>query len=357
MEEKTMEMLKYVHSKGGSAKISEMREKVPSFEPRIIGVICSGNEPLCRLDGLSVTITEYGKKALETGAFPEPEDDEPSEPTEPTAPEPPKPEPKTVKTSFVETDKEVEKLVYSIEHGKNSLLIGPSGCGKSFLVEEVAIAFGKKLWTVNCDVELDKTELVGHYEIVTDEKGDTKMLWVDGILPMAMKRGDWIVLDEVNMARPEVMSVMHAALDHRRTLTLKEHGNEEVVAHKDFRIFGSMNPNYIGTGVLNFAFRRRWHIIIEMDYLPQDDERRLLKDRTGINDDIAYKCVRIAKDSRKMHADAKHDVSISTAHLLEFAELLKTGLFSPIDCAKLAFCLEDDEGTMQDILNIVRSYF
>jgi nitric oxide reductase NorQ protein len=215
----------------------------------------------------------------------------------------------------------------------------------------------KKLWTVNCDVELDKTELVGHYEVITDEKGQPKTQWVNGILPMAMTNGDYVVFDEVNMARPEVMSVLHQALDHRRTLTIKEHGNEEIKAHSDFRVFASMNASYAGTADLNYAFRRRFGIIIGMEYLDRRQEKKLILERTGVDDITAENLIKIATDTRRQEADGKISHSVSTAHLLEFAEMLKLGLFTPLECARVTLNLDDDEATRQDILNVVRSYY
>jgi len=259
---------------------------------------------------------------------------------------------KTPKTAFVETNNEVSLMMYGIENQKNVLLKGPTGCGKSFLVEEMAKHYGKKLYTVNCDVELDKTELVGHHEIEDDETS-----WIDGILVIAMKEGAWIVFDEVNMARPEVLSVMHQILDFRRTLTIKEHHNEEIKAKDGFRVFASINPNYCGTTELNYAFRRRFNLIIDMDYLLKHSENKLIQNNTGLNPEQSLKLVNIANDTRTMQKDGKLTHSISTAHLLEFAEMLVANNYKPIDCARVTLNVSDDFGEMEDILNVVKNYF
>jgi nitric oxide reductase NorQ protein len=358
MKESCLESLRYIATRPeGKAKISELKEEFSPpkghFEPRVIGALCAGTSPNCRLEGAYLVITEFGKKNL--ARYEGKEISPPSSDVEP--PKPPKPKPETIKTGFVETNQEVAIMLEAIKAGKNILCVGPTGSGKSFLIEEISGAQKKKLWTVNCDVELDKTELVGHYEIITDEKGQPKTQWVKGILPMAMENGDYVVLDEVNMARPEVMSVLHQALDHRRTLTIKEHGNEEVKAHPEFRIFGSMNAGYAGTAELNYAFRRRFQRIITMDYLSAEREKRLIINRTGIDDDDAHKLVSIGRDTRKLEADGKLSHSVSTAHLLEFAEMLKLGTFSAMECARVTLCVDDDEGVKQDIMNIVRSYY
>lgn len=347
----------------GEILISDLKVKYidkigKDFNPRIIGALCAGETPNCNLKGSRLKITEKGKENL--GLPVELDDSEPATTTTKTTtakPSKPKPKARTVKTDFVETNNEISLIIYAVDEGKNCLLSGPTGCGKSFAIEEVAKVEKKKLWTVNCDVELDKTEIVGHYEVVSDGDGNTETRWVRGILPMAMENGDWIVLDEVNMARPEVMSVLHQALDHRRTLTIKEHDNEEVKAHPDFRVFATMNPEYSGTAELNYAFRRRFEVIVDMDYLSSPKEKALIEKRTGVNSITSTRCMGIARDARKLFTDGKVSYPVSTAHLLEFASMMAKECFTAQECARVTLNISDNPDENQDILNVVRSYF
>ena len=69
--------------------------------------------------------------------------------------------------------------------------------------------------------------------------------WHDGPLVHAMKQGSFLLLDEINMADDAVLERLNSVLEPGRTLTLAEKGGdvvEEIVAHKDFRIFATMNP-------------------------------------------------------------------------------------------------------------------
>ena len=69
--------------------------------------------------------------------------------------------------------------------------------------------------------------------------------WVDGPLVLAMKEGDIILIDELNLAEDAVLERLNSALESSRTLTLAEKGGktaEVVVAHPDFRIIATMNP-------------------------------------------------------------------------------------------------------------------
>ena len=70
-------------------------------------------------------------------------------------------------------------------------------------------------------------------------------LWEDGVLVEAMKKGDMILIDELNLAEDAVLERMNSVLDVGRTLTLAEKGGEPpeiVTAHPDFRIVATMNP-------------------------------------------------------------------------------------------------------------------
>ena len=45
--------------------------------------------------------------------------------------------------------------------------------------------------------------------------------WVNWVLAEAMLKGYWLVLDELNMALPEIAAVLHSVMDDRRILVLE----------------------------------------------------------------------------------------------------------------------------------------
>lgn len=254
-------------------------------------------------------------------------------------------------TFFIPSGNEVEAIEYSIRNVKNTLLVGPTACGKTTLIEVIAKKKGKKIYTVSCDIELDKSELVGHYEVK-----DGSTVWVEGIVPFCMKNGHWLVFDEINAAKPEVLTVLNSALDHRRRLIIKEHENEVVEAHPDYRVFATMNPNYIGMMELNEAFRRRFQVVIKMDYLETRKEKKLLMRKTGIDKNMADILVKIANDSRVMHEKGRLSKPLSTAHIIEMADMIMDG-FEPRVAATFTLNTGDDNEEQIDIMNIVKNYF
>jgi MoxR-like ATPase len=86
-----------------------------------------------------------------------------------------------------------------------------------------------------------------------------------GSLPKALGHGLWLLLDEVNLAEPQVLERLNATLEKPRGLVLTEGDGRiygpggDVPVHPQFRIFATMNPaEYAGRSVLSAAFRDRW---------------------------------------------------------------------------------------------------
>ncbi len=88
--------------------------------------------------------------------------------------------------------------------------------------------------------------------------------WQDGLVVTAMKRGWWVVLDELNLAEPQILERLNPVLEAVPTLVLTEHDNSLLgpgghPVHPDFRLFATMNPaEYAGRSALSPAYRDRW---------------------------------------------------------------------------------------------------
>ncbi len=88
-----------------------------------------------------------------------------------------------------------------------------------------------------------------------------KFEWRDGIIIEAMKKGQWVVLDEINLAEPAVLERLNSLLDADRSVVLTEHLGERVKADSRFRVFATMNPatnDYGGRKELSPAMRNRF---------------------------------------------------------------------------------------------------
>lgn len=89
----------------------------------------------------------------------------------------------------------------------------------------------------------------------------------EGSLPKAMRQGWWFLLDEMNLAEPQVLERLNSVLETPRSLMLTEGDGTvfgpkgDVQVHDRFRLFATLNPaEYSGRSVLSPAFRDRWSV-------------------------------------------------------------------------------------------------
>jgi len=67
--------------------------------------------------------------------------------------------------------------------------------------------------------------------------------FVDGSLVKALRRGDWLLLDEINLAAADTLESISGLIREGGSITLPEKGDLEAIKpHPDFRIFACMNP-------------------------------------------------------------------------------------------------------------------
>jgi midasin len=71
--------------------------------------------------------------------------------------------------------------------------------------------------------------------------------WCDGVLLQAVKNGDWVLLDELNLAPQAVLEGLNAILDHRAEVYIPEL-DRTFECPRSFRVFGAQNPLLQGGG-------------------------------------------------------------------------------------------------------------
>ena len=82
------------------------------------------------------------------------------------------------------------------------------------------------------------------------------------------------MLDEINMAKNESLSVLHATLDFRRIIDVP--GYDRITLSPCTRFIATMNYGYAGTRELNEALASRF-MVINMPVISADSLEKLLK--------------------------------------------------------------------------------
>ncbi|KEF59451.1 uncharacterized protein A1O9_04295 [Exophiala aquamarina CBS 119918] len=98
------------------------------------------------------------------------------------------------------------------------------------------------------------------------ERSDKNQIFsfVEGRLVQAVRDGEWLLLDEINLASPDtldaIISLLHNGDDEKPSLLLAESGKiESVTANPNFRVFAAMNPaTDTGKKDLSLALRSRF---------------------------------------------------------------------------------------------------
>ena len=115
-----------------------------------------------------------------------------------------------------------------------------------------------------------------------------------------MRKGWWIVLDELNLAPSDVLEALNRLLDDNRELFVPEL-QETIAPHPHFALFATQNPpgvTYGGRKTLSKAFRNRF-MEIHVGDIPDDELRIILNKRCAVAPSYAAKIVEVMRELQR----------------------------------------------------------
>ena len=120
------------------------------------------------------------------------------------------------------------------------MLEGSPGIGKTSLVDALSVKLKRKITRINLSDQTDIADLFGaDLPVEGGEAGHFQ--WRNGPFLNAMEQGQWILLDELNLASQSILEGLNAVFDYRNQVFIPEL-NRTFSLHPDTRIFACQNP-------------------------------------------------------------------------------------------------------------------
>ena len=163
----------------------------------------------------------------------------------------------------------LNRAVTALLEGENLLLCGDKATGKNILAENLAWIFVRPVYDISFHVNTDSSSLIG-----TDTFVNNEVKLREGPIYQCARWGGFGILDEINMAKSDAVSVLHGVLDFRRILDVP--GYDRISLHPAARFIATMNYGYAGTKELNEALVSRF-MVINMPSLTMERMYQILK--------------------------------------------------------------------------------
>lgn len=157
-----------------------------------------------------------------------------------------------------------------------------------------------------------------------------QLVFQEGALVQAVRKGYWVVLDELNLAPTDVLEALNRLLDDNRELFVPEL-QETIRPHPHFMLFATQNPPgavYGGRKVLSKAFRNRF-MELHIGDIPDDELKTILNTRCEIAPSYCIKLVEVMRELQRRRqgsrAFAGKDGYITARDLFRWANRQSTG--------------------------------
>jgi MoxR-like ATPase len=203
-------------------------------------------------------------------------------------------------------------------------ITGLSGNGKTTMVEQVAAKLKRECIRVNISIETDEDDLIGGNTL-----HDGNVIYREGPVLMAMRRGAVLLIDEIDRGSNKLMC-LQSILEGKPFFNKKT--GEMIYPEKGFTIIATANTKgrgtedgrFIAAQILDEAFLERFPITVEQEYPSVAVEKRIINNKMEfygrIDTDFADKLVNWAKIIRKTFVEGGVDEIISTRRLVNIVQ-------------------------------------
>jgi len=233
-------------------------------------------------------------------------------------------------------------ILAGFKYNRRVIIQGYHGTGKSTHIEQVAARLNWPCVRINLDSHISRVDLIGKDAIVLQD-GKQITEFQPGILPWALQNPVALVFDEYDAGRPDVMFVIQRVLEAEGKLTLLDQ-KSIIKPHMAFRLFATANTIglgdttglYHGTQQINQGQMDRWNVVATLNYLPHDEEVRIVLARvqnfdTDEGRETLSSMVRMASLTRQGFMSGDLSTVMSPRTVINWAENIE--IFGDIDYA------------------------
>ena len=200
-----------------------------------------------------------------------------------------------------------------------TFISGLSGNGKTTMVEQVCAKLKRECMRVNVSIETDEDDLIGGNTLV-----DGNVVYREGPVLTAMKRGAILILDEIDRGSNKLMC-LQAILEGKPYFnkktgeTVYPKAGFNVIATANTKGRGSDDGKFMSAQILDDAFLERFAITVEQEYPALKIEKQIIlnkMEKVGkVDEEFADKLVTWADIIRKTFYDGGVEELISTRRL------------------------------------------
>lgn len=200
-------------------------------------------------------------------------------------------------------------------------ITGLSGNGKTSMVEQVCAKTGREMLRVNISIETDEDDLIGGATLI-----DGNVVYREGPVLTAMKRGAVLLLDEVDRGSNKLMC-LQSVLEGKPYLNKKTgevvHPAQgfTVVATANTKGRGTDDGKFIAAQIMDEAFLERFSITVEQQYPSVTVERKIITNYMAkyncLDESFADQLVNWADIIRRTFAEGGIEEIISTRRLVD----------------------------------------
>ena len=179
-----------------------------------------------------------------------------------------------IRKIIIGQDVVVEQALIALFGGGNCLLVGVPGLAKTLLISTMSRALDLKFSRIQFTPDLMPSDVTGTDVIQDDpDTGQRRLTFMPGPVFTNV-----LLADEINRTPPKTQSALLEAMQERR-VTVQGRTYE---LDPPFFVFATQNPIELeGTYPLPEAQLDRFMLLVNLDYLPEDDEVNVVKATTA----------------------------------------------------------------------------